>query len=278
MDGNYTFIKRNGKIVIEGNLLYSPNMKKVVYYVKDEGYYFAYSEGNKKTFLGNINDIRWINNNEFFMSMDGKNYIVTDNGKTVTLTEDDWTLLGQTQQGELFFSKNNVLYYEKNGEEKEIRELPWACDAVFSRSIEGPFIAVSNKENGIYFIDKENIIRIGTDKLANQTLDTLKGVNHKNLNLTYSQDDRNIAFYQEENNFLSLNILNTKNYELKKILLDFTFDSKTGFDEISTKWISNSLLLVYSKSKWCAVDIKDGIKLYQQSETIDRQLFGVFPK
>jgi hypothetical protein len=278
MDGNYTFIKRNGKIVIEGNLLYSPDKKKVVYYVKDEGYYFAYSEGTKKTFLGNINDIRWINNNKFFMSMGGKNYIVTNNGKTVTLTDDDWILLGQTQQGELYFSKNNVLYCEINGEEKEIRKLPWTCDAVFSRSVKGPFIAVSNKENGIYFVDKENITRIGTDKLAGQTLDTLIDDNHKDLNFTYSQDGRNIAFYQEENNFLSLSILNTKDYELKKIMLDFTLDSRTGFDEISMKWITNSLLLVYSDSKWCAIDIKDSIKLYRQSETMYRQLFGVFAK
>lgn len=278
MEGNYTFIKRNGKVVIEGNLIYSPDKKRVIYYVKDEGFYYANSDATKKTLLGDAKDIRWINNNKFVMRINNQNYIVTNSGKTSTLTTSDWRLLGRTAPEQLLFSKDDVLYSEVDGVEKEIKKLPWPCDEVTTRSIDGPFFAVTSKGKGIYFIDKDNIIRIGTYKAQSEILDKPKETVLKRLALSYSPEGKYIAYYQEENGFLSLNLFNIEDYEQKKILLDFPVNNKTGFEDLTVKWATNSLLLVFSNSRWCSVDIKNSIKVFTQSGGKDTSIYGIFVK
>lgn len=273
MEGNYSRIKRRGKVVIEGNLLFSPSKNKIVFYMKGEGYYFANADGTGRKFLGNANFIKWINNNKIFMTIDDKNYIVKNNGRTITETQNEWRYLGVTPTNEVLFSINNTLYMEKEGKETELMKLPWLCDRIVAQKAKGPYVAVVNSNESVFLINQGVITKMGTERFDNAGYQ--KESITKNLNITFSPDGREIAYFQQEDKLLSFNIIHIENKQEKKILLDFPFDSGLGYQLISTKWISDKLVLVFSNSKWCAINLEKETELYQQTMPRGSALFGV---
>ena len=233
------------------------------------------SDGTKKRFLGKADTVHWINNYKILMRIDNKNYIVKNGGRIVSLTKNDWAFQCKTGEEEVIFSVDERLYLEKDGEETEIMDLPWVCDRVYANSSKGPYVAVVNKEDGIFLINKKHILRIGNLKNKIQANQNKK---EADLNITFSTDGRTIGFIQEEEGLLKFNFINLETEIENSVLLNLPIHSDVDYQGISTAWVSNSVILVFSESRWCAVNIKEEIQLFSQSMPEGHVLYGVLSK
>lgn len=154
----YTFIERKGKTVIEGNTVCSPDKKKLLYYNGGKCYLLNI-DGTELTLLGETedNEFRWISNSKIFMlsHSDNKMYIIGKKGKTKTSVDVEWKKVGQTQNGDTFYTKGNSLFKESEGIERKIADLPWTI-TTFEDSISSPAdgsrVALLQRENGFITI------------------------------------------------------------------------------------------------------------------------------
>lgn len=263
MKDNFTIIMRNGKRIISGNVLYSPDRKKLLYEVTGKGFYYANADGTRRTFLAAVTDVHWINSNRFVFTSQGKNFIFNWDTKKKTPTGARWKYLGKTENGEILFSIDQILYSEAEGRETELMKLPWICDAIHASSAKGPFIFLSRTGQGIFFANHKSISMIGEIVASSEEREpSAEEEVLKNLKITFSPDHGHMSFYQQQNGLLSLGILDTENHKLQKVMLGFSYDVMGGFAKIKTKWLSNTRLVVFSGSKWSVIDIQNQIKVY----------------
>ncbi len=261
--GVYTFIERNGRLVVKGNVFYSPDRKKII--VKNsKGCSVVNTDGTDMVFLGN--EAKWINNNRIFVTSDKESFLTDKNGKSRTKTGEIWKMAGQTLKGDVFYSSGNTLYCETGGKEKEVARLSWNFDDVYAASENGPFIIVSRQQDTVFLLKGEKVTEIGS------YYQLLRSSRNGEINLNpdqsvvFSGDGGQVALGQREGGFILLNIIDSGSMVQKKFTLDYDTYSTISGDGIRMKWINNNRLLVYSYRNGWIIDMRDGGRIHSWTE------------
>jgi len=266
LENFYTFIERNGKVIISGFSSYSPNKKGILFYVKGKGYYTSNPEGTRINFIGNnIADIQWIDDNRLFYATQDGYFVCDRNGKNKEKTFYYWQKVGQNAKGDVFFTKGNDLYIQTNGTEKELFELPWKCSFVYGISFGGPYVAVSEDEDGVFYIKDKVVKEIGKySALLKDKRGHGGDVDYKR-SIAISPDNKKLIVFQREDGFITVNVVDTKDGSLKDITLNCG-GSESDAKNISHKWISDELVLITTQSKGWIIDLKNKINIYSWIE------------
>jgi len=269
LESFYTFIERNGKIVVSGFSSYSPNKEAILFYSKGQGYFTSNLEGTRINFIGDdIENTQWIDDNRLFFETEEGSFICDRNGKNEEKTAHYWQRTGQTEKGDVFFTKDNTLYIQANGAEKELLKLPWKCSFIYGLSAEGPYIAASKDEDGIFYIRDKTIKEIGKySKLLigkNKHYGNIDYIDYKR-SMSVSPDNMKLIVFQQEDDFITINIADAIDGTIKTITLNCD-SNESNIKSISQKWISDDLLLITTHSKGWLINLKNKIKIYSWIE------------
>ncbi|HHW49356.1 MAG TPA: hypothetical protein GXX14_12185 [Clostridiaceae bacterium] len=266
LESFYTFIERNGKVVVSGFSSYSPNKKSILLRVKGRGYYTSNPEGTRINFIGNnIANVQWIDDNRLFFETEEGYFICDRNGKNIENTSYYWQRVGQTENGDVFFTKGNTLYIQTNGTEKELLELPWECGFVYGISSEGPYIAVSRDDDGVFCIKNKSIKEIGKYSALLKNKKAQDGNVDYKKSFSISPDNNKVVVFQQGDDFITINLVNTADETIKNIILNCSSD-ESNVKSISHKWVSDELLLVTTHNKGWLISFKNKINIFSWVE------------
>lgn len=274
-EGNYTFIERKGKTVFKGNASYSPDKRKILYSRKNKGYFIMNADGTKEVMLGHAVEARWISNNSVFLrTINNEMFIYSYSRKEMLQTNRRWNMVGETPHGDIFYTDGSILYMESDGAEKKVMQLPCPCDYVHAFNAEGPFVAISRAEDGVYHISGDNIAYLGKYSLLSDD----NGKMLKNIlgtGIAYSPDRKHTAFLFREGGFMVLKIMNQDSEESRKLVLDYPTEEKQTVDRFSMKWASDGILIVHTPFKGWIVDFERQTKIKKWDEEEGSVIEGI---
>ncbi|MCR4437141.1 MAG: hypothetical protein QHH06_15310 [Clostridiales bacterium] len=278
-ENKYVFIQRKGKVVVEGSVKYSPNMKKVLYSKAGKGYYVSNLDGTGIVLLGEAQEAQWVGNGRVLLRTGDGMYIVDSNGQNRTRAEAEYRTVGQTSKGEAFFVKGNTLYCEEGETERKIADLPWRCEYVYGLSPEGPYVAVSDdSEDGVFYLNGRTAVKAGKKSLLLRNLEGGRISPDFVRSIISSPDRGSIAVLQRENGYIALHIFRTGGDKPQEVLLNCRTNEQPAVDPMSVRWVSQNRLVAYTDEKGWVVDLTgDGAKIYQWTEKWGSTLQGILP-
>ncbi|MCX7924059.1 MAG: stalk domain-containing protein [Clostridia bacterium] len=266
-DTSYGFIERRGKTVLKGNMIFSPDKKKVLCLKPDKKVYLANSDGTDIVYLGEGKEASWVNNSRVFINNGSEMTVFTDHGEDSMRVSAKWDMIGQAVDGTIFYTAYNSLYYEKNGVEKKIMDLPCSCEHVYAWSAGGPYIVVSNeKEDSVFWVTGNSIVKVGSRNLLLKEARQGKEYVDYDRSVAVSPDKKSMAVFQAEKDFISLNFVSTNEKELKKVYLNCPTSDDSEMDTIRAKWVSDKQVLVYTAKHGWIMDLKNGVSIYEWTE------------
>lgn len=287
MDDNkknlYMYNIKNGTVKkkspsADDNIQYSPDMKKIIYYRSDKGYYVSNSDGTGAVLLGEGFEARWITGSRIFFRAGRDMFLVGADGKNKVKTDVENKTVGRDAKGNIFYTRGSILCLESGGKEKEIAELPWKCEYVYGLSDNGQFLAVSDdEEDGVFYLTGKMTVKTGK---RSQLLRSIKeGDVYPDLrrSIVSSPDGRSAAVFQREDGLITLNVFNGGWSKPKKVVLNYQASDKPGIDFINSKWLSNTRILVYTDRSGWVVDLKDDVKIFEWQENEGSTIKGVLP-
>ncbi|RCX11249.1 hypothetical protein DFR58_12622 [Anaerobacterium chartisolvens] len=274
-EGKYAFIERKGKTVLQGYVAYSPDRQRVLYYKNGEGYYVSVVDGTRHIFLGEYVSAVWVNNDKITLSDNRGVYLFDISDKMKLNVEKLWRKVGQAPNGDVLFTVGNLLMCEANGEEKPVLQLPWACDSVLRLSEEGLYIAVSSEEDSVYYINKDKLTNIcaASELLIPGGLLGEKGAEEA---ISRAKGGKRTAVLVNRGGFLGLNIIEEASSDITEITLNYRTDSGEAAGRISSKWLSDTRLLIYLKDRAWLVDTENDVKIYRWDEKKQSTIEGAW--
>lgn len=273
----YVFIERRGKLVVDNVAEYSPDRRKVLYYKKGKGWHVVNFDGTGMVFLGDGKQAEWINNTTILLKSEDGDYLVNVNNKKKSKTDSECRKVGQIPGGDVFFTKGNMLYVENKGVEKKIIDLPWKCNYVDALSGAGPYVAVSEKEDGIFFITGNNVFKAGKSsyQFVSQIIDGKSFIKYDD-NFSISPDNEKLVVLQQEDGFARVNYIRTNGSE-GSITLNYPVNGQVQSGSLKLKWISNNSLLIYTSSCGWIIDFENNISIYNWVEQEGSIIQHIFP-
>ncbi len=274
-EGKYAFIERKGKTVLQGYVAYSPDRERVLYYKNGEGYYVSVVDGTRHIFLGEYVSAEWVNNDKITLTDNRGVYLFDISDKMKLNVEKLWRKVGHAPDGDVLFTVGNLLMCEADGEERPVLQLPWVCDNVLRLSEEGLYIAVSSEEDGVYYINKDKLTNIcaASELLTSGGLFGEKGVEEA---ISRAQDGKHTAVLVNRGGFLGLSIIADASSDITEITLNYKIDSVEAAGRISSKWISDTCLLIYFKDRAWLVDTEKDVKIYRWDEKKQSTIEGAW--
>lgn len=273
-------IKKPGdyfKTVIEGNAVYSPDGSKVLFFRKSKGYYVANSDGTGITFLGNGIKAEWINNNRIFIDTGSIRLLFSGSGKPKGQTKEVWRSAGRTSAGDIFFTKGNELFCEAKGKEKFLIQLPWECSYIFAASVGGPYLAASEKQDMVYFIDGGDSRPIGSfSRLLKENINDEVKVNYL-TNFSASPDNRHFVIFRNNSGFAAFMLVNRGEEQVREIVLNYRIGEEALPETLISKWLTADRLLIYNRHRGWVIDMQQDIKISDWTEQAGTTIEGIFP-
>ena len=273
----YTIILRNGKVVAEGKSNYSPDGKKLAYFVKDKGFYTAYSDGTGIAPAGIGQGISWIDNNRVIIN-DGTALSVFDTVSKGILPVDITRILaGKAINGDVFSIRDGMLYSGAGRTAKQLFKLPWDCSFIYAPSGNGPYVILSMQQESVYCLsNNSSFLAAQTGKFINGSAST-KAEELFRMNSAVTADNSKIAFLQNENGMLQVNLVDIKSFKFEKVVIDCQFKEKAeGAFELF--WLDSSRLLLHSGNQGWVLDMKQGTHVYSWEEPENGILKGLLEK
>lgn len=270
--GVYTFLERKGKVVLEGNTVYSPDKKKMIYYGRNKKCYIVNADGTKMVLLGDYSDaaFRWVNNQRVMMSSGSRIWTFTEHGKNKREVVNQWRMVGQAAQGEVFFTNGNILLCETEGKEKQIAELPWNCESVYATSASGPYIIIaSGSEEGVFLLSGDEVIKLGTSSMFLRGMKNGEAFFDNASSIKFSPDNKRAAVFQRDDGYLTIKFADMQKSAVKKISLNLLLNNQMDTDKIRSKWVDDNRFLVCSPNKSWIVHCGEDIHIYEQDEPQD---------
>lgn len=277
-DNKYALINRKNKLVLNGNILYSPDMKKVLYAKPGKGYFIANTDGTNLTSLGNGIGAEWVNNNRVLLKTAQGNFLFNKQGKNKLQVNDVWKTAGKAPDGTVFFTVGNLFYKEKNGAEEYIMKLPWAVDRIFGLSDKGPYIATAGgSTDGIYYIDGSRILSIGKYSSLLTQIESGGSFIDYGKSITFSPSRKSFAVFQKGDPFISLSIIHTDGFK-RDIHLNILTEDHNETRSVECRWLSDTRVLVNTEQKIWIVDFMDeDSKVYSWLQGKDSVIKGILP-
>lgn len=277
-DADYTFIERNGRVVIEGNASYSPDRTRLVFMRGDEGF-AANVDGTGIISLGKGEMPVWINNSRIFTKSGNEMYLFSRQGRSRTKVDEEWRRVGQSDEGDALFTRGNSLYIETDGEERLIGELPERCEYVRAHSSKGPFvIALGGMLDSVLYYDEDSWMKVGNGRmLVNSILEGDTYTDYRK-SIDISPDSGNTAVFQWVEGMPVLNIVKKGGKSVEKINLDYARSRGSYNIAVNVKWISGKELLVSSSTQGWLLKVDEDISIYSWTEPKDSIIQGVITK
>jgi hypothetical protein len=276
-DETYIFLERQGRDIVSGIGSYSPDKCRILFYKNGQGYFTVNTDGTHIMFIGEGTSAQWINNDRILLTTVDGDYLTDRNGRNGVKAGNEWKMVGKTYQGDVFFTRDNILYLESGSIERKVADLPWNCKWAYTNSPEGPYILISDKEDGVYFLSGGKFKALGDSRL-------IPGTTGGNINndlygdsLFISPDNSKAVALQEEGGFTSINITNRKMGETKKILIDYSKDYGTPDNYLKHIWLSDGQLLLFTAGKGWLLDMDGKMCIYSWKEDPGTTLAGVLP-
>lgn len=273
-DKSYTMVQKSSRIIAEGNAPLSPDGERMLFTKPDGAYYVANYDGSGAVKLEQGSSASWISNGRIMIENGYERALYDASGKVRTVTGQVWKSLGQASDGTVFFTDGEALYGERGGIEKKIMPLLWPCDAVVAASMEGPYILVSKKENGVYSSNGDILSRIGrySDLLRvagpGQQEDYRKSIQ-------VLPEKNGFLLLQKENRLLTLTVMGMDGDINKKAVLDCTVSDLAVLNNIKLKWLEDRSILLYNPQTLWLVDFKDKVQIYKYREKEGCSIEGV---
>ncbi len=269
---NYTFIERGGRVVLKGNVIFSPDRKRVIHYKKGYGYYAAGADGSYTEYIGDGTQAAWITNNKILLKTESGSKLFAGDGSYQGIVGNDWRMLGNTASGDIFYTDGTSVFCETNGSDKRIMPLPQNSKYIYSVSPKGPYVFVfDDPSNSVVYMNETVSVKLGSSSLLT------KKSSATDFTLDYSdciQASPDKAFYsilQMENGFISVNLIDKDGKNMRKIVLN----GKAKDAQVSVKWLSNRKMLVYTSKEGWIVDFSKDPRVWGWTETTSCNIRGV---
>jgi hypothetical protein len=278
---DYTILQRDGRTVAEGNTIYSPDRKKLMYQKEGE-MYLVNSDGTEMTKIGTTAGTQYafITGSRIFASYkaDSSKFVISKRGKVKSQVDNDWNLVGRTKSGEVLFTKGNTLFLETGNEvEKKLADIGFKCRYASAVSQAGPFIALSDTENdGIFLVGSGSAKNIGKASKLLVLSPQASDINELGNLIKFSPDGGSVVFPQEEGSVTTLRIVNMKNGDVRNAVIDY--QKMSSGERLNFSWLSKDMLVVYCDKLLWLIDLKENISIYRWEERSNSYLKDAFIK
>jgi hypothetical protein len=281
-NGNYTFIERNGRVFYEGNVLFSPDKKRIIYYKNGIGYFTARVDGMGETFLGGASKVVWVNNDRIFLQNTKGKFVFNRYGNNKIKANSEWEMLGNAENGDIFYTDGSTLYSRGKGigsKEKRIFRMPWKCSYIYAHTGKGPYIIATNDNtDDIFYLSVNKLVKLGKVSLL------FKDANERDVFVNYkssvimSPDGRKIITLQRQWGFVTVSLVDTKTSIQKELVLNYDASNQAFYEPVNTIWLPDERLLVYTELKGWIIDFKNEGQIYQWNEMKGSTIKAVLTK
>jgi hypothetical protein len=270
--GNYTFIERAGRVVLKGNMIFSPDGKRVIHYKKDYGYYAAGADGSYTEYIGDGTQAAWITNNKILLKTEKESKLFAGDGSFQGTVGNDWRRLGNTLSGDVFYTDGTNVFCETNGSDKKIMPLPQNSKYIYSLSASGPYIVVlDDPSNSVVYMNGNISVKLGSSSLLTKKSSSADFTSDYSDCIQVSPDKAFFSVLQMENGYISVNLIDKDGKNLKKIVLN----GKAKDAQVSVKWLSNRKMLVYTSKEGWIVDFSKDIRVLGWTEATSCSIRGI---
>lgn len=262
----YTLLERGGKVVVDGHASYSPDGRRVLFHDSNSGYFLANSDGTGLIPLGKPEYAYWLNNSKILASDEGSLRIYSRSSRKWTKAPAEGRLLGQAEDGAVFYILGSDLYVEKEGRERKVAILPWKCDAVYAKTADGPYIAISIEKDALFLMDGQEPRPIGIYSLLVKGM--RKGELFVDTDASVSLSPGNVKFtvLQQEEAFVSLHIYEKGQKEGQKLVLNYRAGDPAQPVRMRLLWVSDARLLVYTEDRVWIMDLEGDVRIRERVE------------
>jgi hypothetical protein len=271
----YTYIERDGEVVIKGDVQYSPDKLDILYNISGKGYYISSLGGANIKFLGNADDASWVNNTKILLKSGSKMELYSREGKALFKSSKKWRQVGKAENGSVFYTVGSDLYCEANGISIKIIRLPKLYDYIYSKTENGPYFAISYKDDSVYCIQKNQTEKISDYKalLGNSGNNNFEDIIN---DIIISKDAKNTALLVNKNGFGAIEYVSTDGGILKQRLMVLNSIVEDGKKiNLNAGWISNKELLVFSDANIWVIDFNGYTKIYKISSAQNSFIKGM---
>lgn len=273
---SYSSVEKKGKTLLDGVIDYSPMGNRILF--KRAGKYFSATvDGSEISEIGDYDSVSWINNSRLKAYAEGNAYIMDYKGRSKIRTDSTWKHVGESLDGGVFFTGDNSLFIEKDGEERKIMDLPWVCSYAFAQKESGPYILQSEIGDGIYFTNGNAFVKAGKNSDMVKILQNGEFKADLRKSIVFSPNGDTAAILQKGNNFLSMTLAKPNGFISKKLVLNEIVNNKSEIANISLKWLSDSRLLVYTAAHGWIIEIGEGVHIFEWNEDPQNVLKGFMP-
>lgn len=273
----YAFILRQGRVVVEGAVNFSPNMHKILFYREGKGYYASNTDGTGIAALGDALEAEWIDNHRIFLRAEEGAYTIESDGEDRMEEEAIYRRVGQDIDGNAFYMKNNTLYCEEDGTERKIGELPWKCEYVYALSSEGPYLAVTDDEqDGVFYLDGTTAVKAGKKSLLLRNILQGRTTPDYVRSMLASPERDRLVLVQRENGYLLLRVFGSGESLYQDIFLNCPVPEEGKIDTVTVKWISKNQFAAHTDKQGWVIDISgEKAKIYQWTEKEGSTIKGI---
>lgn len=271
----YTMVQKNSRITAEGEVIASPDGKRIIFTRQDGAYYVSAFDGTGAVKLGNGTSAQWVTNNRIFIGNGEAGSLYDASGKERESGEKRWKFLGKASDGAIFYTDGQMLYCDQDGIEKTIMALPWGYDHVVAASAEGPYILASEKNDEVLYYTEKGVSRIGrySDMISGSGGLDEEEAYEKSIQVSPGKDA--LLFIHREEGLLTLDFMVKEGYLNKKVALDFTVPEIPGTYDIKVKWLDGRRVVLYTSSELWMVDFQDRVQIYKYNEKEGSSIKGV---
>jgi hypothetical protein len=273
----YTVIERTGKVTVEGKSHDSPDGKKLVYAVPEKGFFIANTDGTGIFPAGDGTDAGWTDNDRLILHMGQALSVFDTVNRSLRPVGLVRSLAGTASDGEPFSIWKGYLYVGSGNNVRLLFRLPWSCNHIYAPAAGGPYLILSTQENSIFGMSGGSSLKAAdTHKFINKS----GASDAKKLfeaNSAVAPDKDRIAFLQNENGLLQVNLVGMKEFKLQKVVVDCRFGEQTE-SAIKMLWLDGDRLLLHSGSQGWLLDLSKETHIYSWEEAAWGELLGLVNK
>lgn len=271
-------VERWDKTVAEGEIQYSPDHQRMLFYRPGKGFYIAKTDDASMVFVGDGVSAEWIHNRGTLVhTIDGRQILYRP-GKGRAETTHRYRLVGGTDNGETLFTRDGVLFSEKGGQETRRLELPFECTYAAGNSAAGPLLVIPEGMNtGIYIAEANGAVRRVSEQywLLRHTDDGQTGIDLKRSILP-APDGKKIALLQQQGTQMGVKLLDMTAGSVKTVILDILQEKGMEPAAMNAKWVSRDQLLVYTTERSWLIKAGTQVQVYSRYEEEGCRILGVF--
>lgn len=279
--GNGTFrglVERWGKTVVEGEIQYSPDHQRILFYRPGKGFYTTKADGTSVTFVGDGIKAEWIHNRSTLVHTLEGGQILYRPGKGRVETTHQYHRVGETANGEVLFTRDGVLFSEKMGKETRRMALPFACSYASGISAGGPLLVVPEGMNtGIYVTGSHGgVWRAGEQYWLLKYPEDGQAGTDLERSILPAPDGKKAAIFQQQGSLTGVKLLDMTAGTEKTVVLDILQDKGIEPAALNAKWVSGDQLLVYTSERSWLIKAGTEVQVYSGYEEEGCRILGVF--